>query len=59
MANMTFNQVGQKQMTPLVKMANGDFRTFNRDGQCYYSQMEHPTYLSTMFYNIPTNLGTF
>jgi len=59
---MTFSQVGQKQMTPLIKMANGvlvKFRTFNQDGQCYYSQMGHPTYLSTMFYNIPTNLGTF
>jgi hypothetical protein len=39
--------------------------TFNQDGQCYYNQMGHPTYLLT-YYNLPTyylptyyNLPTF
>jgi hypothetical protein len=45
-------------MTTLVKMAHGVLlsKTFNQDGQCYYSQMGHPTYLSTIFYNLPTYL---
>jgi hypothetical protein len=31
----------------------------NQDGQCYYSQMGHPTYLSTTFYNLSTYLSTY
>jgi hypothetical protein len=48
-------------MTHLVKTPMGlwSSRTFNQDGQCYYNQMGHATYLSTIFYNLPTYLPTY
>jgi hypothetical protein len=33
--------------------------TSGQNGQCYYSQMGHPTDLFTIFYNLPTYLPTY